>query len=274
VIIVVLMAAAAAAGLLVDGLYQDPDSVAAMLRGYDLVTLVLVVPVLAVTLLPALRRSAHAQLVWVGLLAYAVYNYANYVLGTAFNDLFLVHTALFSLSVFALALAMANLDVAGIARRFSPRTPVRTVAAILMLLAVGLGAMWVFYSVRFAVTDQAPAESLLVLPPANQHLGYVLDLALLVPASVPAAVLLWRRAPWGYLLAAAVAVLGVVYQVDYLVALVCQANAGVPGATAFDPQEPPILAAYLAATLLLLAGVRGQPTHDLIYREGAPCPTN
>ena len=258
--ILVLMAAAAVAGLLVDGLYQDADSVAAMFRGYDLVTLVIAVPVLAITLLPALRRSARAQLLWVGVLAYAVYNYANYVFGTAFNDLFLVHTALFSLSVFALALALANLDVTGIARQFSPRTAVRTAGAILMLLAVGLAAMWIFNSVRFAVTGQPPDESLLVLPAANQHVGYVLDLALLVPASILAAVLLWRRAAWGYLLGTVVAVFGVVYQIDYMVALIFQTSAGVPGATAFDPQEPLIVAAYLVTTALLLGSVRRRRT--------------
>jgi hypothetical protein len=62
VVIVVLMAVASDAGLLVGGLYQDPDSVSAMLRGYDLVTLAVAIPVLAVTLLPALRRSARTQL--------------------------------------------------------------------------------------------------------------------------------------------------------------------------------------------------------------------
>lgn len=256
-IIVVLMAAASVMGLLVDGLYQDPDSVAAMFRGYDFVTLVVAVPVLAITLLPALRHSVRAQLLWVGMLAYGTYNYAYYVFGAAFNDLFLVHTALFSLSVFALALALANLDVAGVAGQFHRRTPVRTVSAILMFLAVGLAAMWVFFSLRFAVSGQAPEESLLVLPAANQHLGYVLDLALLVPASALAAVLLWRRTAWGYVLGTVVAVLSVIYQLNYMVALVVQANAGVPGATAFDPQEPPIVAAFLVATVLLLGSVRG-----------------
>jgi hypothetical protein len=226
VVIVILMAVASAAGLSVDGLYQDPDSVSAMLRGYDLVTLAVAVPVLAVTLLPALRQSARAQLLWVGMLAYSVYNYANYVFGTAFNDVFLVHVALFSLSVFALALAMMSLDIPGIARQFSEHTPVRSVSAILMLLAFGLAAMWVFFSLRFAINGEFPDESLLVLPAANVHLGYVLDLALLVPAAGLAAILLWRRAALGYVLATVVAAFCVVYQLNYTVALIFQAAAG------------------------------------------------
>jgi hypothetical protein len=54
-----LMAAASAGGLWIGGLYQDPGPVTAMLRGYDLVTLVVVVPALAIVVLP-LRRSRAA----------------------------------------------------------------------------------------------------------------------------------------------------------------------------------------------------------------------
>ena len=251
-----LMVAASAAGLRMGGLYQDPAGVNAMLRAYDLVTLVVVVPALAVVLLPSMRRSRCAQLLWLSALAYAVYNYAIYVFGSAFNDMFLVHVALFSLSVFALALALANLDVVTIAAGFRAGTPVRSVGVLLLLPAIGLGAMWGFYSLRFAFTGAAPGESLLVLPSASVHLGYVLDLALLVPGYATAAVLLWRRAPWGYVLATVMAVFGTVYQLSYLTALLFQASAKVPGATSFDPAEPFIAGVFAVAAALLLSGLR------------------
>ncbi|HXV94288.1 MAG TPA: hypothetical protein VD813_13370 [Pseudonocardia sp.] len=254
-IIVVLMVAASAAGLWVDGLYQDDAPVAAMFRGYDLVTLVIAAPLLALTLLPALRGSVRAQLLWAGMLAYAAYDYALYVFGTAFNDVLLLHVALFSLSVFAFGLALANLDAAGIAARFAPRTPVRTISVVLLVVGLALGGIWVFQALRFAVSGEAPTETLLVLPPANTHLAYVLDLALLVPGYVLAAVLLWRRAPWGYVLAGVLLPFSVVYQLNYMTALAFQADAGV-SATAFDVQEVPIVAALAAATVLLFTGVR------------------
>jgi hypothetical protein len=229
-----------------------------MLRAYDLVTLVIAVPALAIALLPSLRGSPRVQLVWLSTLAYSVYNYAIYVFGSAFNDLFLVHVALFSLSVFALALALANLDVAAMARAFRTRTPVRVVSGLLLLLAVGLGAMWVFYALRFAFTGAFPEESLLVLPAASVHLGYVLDLALLVPGYALAAVLLWRRAAWGYVLATVMLVFGTVYQLSYMTALVFQANAKVPGATSFDPAEPFIAGAFAVGAVLMLTGRAGR----------------
>lgn len=264
-ILVVLLAAASAAGLWIDGLYQDPDSVAAMFRGYDLVTLVVVAPLLAVTLLPSLRRSPRARLLWVGMLAFSVYNYALYVFGTAFNDVFLLHVAVFSLSIFALILALANLDVPWVGRHFGARTPVRWISVVLGFLAVALGGMWIFFSLRFAVTGEVPQEpSKLVLPTASTHLGWVLDLALLVPVYLLAAVLLWRRAAWGYVLATVSLVAGTVHQLSYMTALVFQARAEVPGATAFDPQEPFIAAAILVAAVLLLANVRRTAAEEAI----------
>jgi hypothetical protein len=95
----------------------------------------------------------------------------------------------------------------------------------------------VYFSLRMALTDQLPADTLLVQPPSALHLSYALDLALLVPSYVLAAVLLWRRAAWGYVAAPVVLISGLVHQLSYMAALAFQANAEVPGATAFDPQE-------------------------------------
>ncbi|HEU4421403.1 MAG TPA: hypothetical protein VFR67_02555 [Pilimelia sp.] len=270
-LVLVLMAVASATGLVADGLYRDPAPVASMLRGYDPVTLVVAVPALGLALLGVRRGSVAAQLVWVGMLAYAGYTYAIYVFGTAFNNLFLAHVAVFSGSVYALTLALSALDVAGIARRFNPRTPARWIAGLLALLALGLGGMWVFYSLRFAATGDAPVGSVLVETPTIVHLGYALDLSLLVPAYALAAVLLWRRAAWGYVLAAAVLVSGTVHQVGYLVALPFQVDAGVAGASAFDPGEPPIAVAFLIATVVLLAGLR-RPSPGARPRRAALVP--
>ena len=84
------------------------------------------------------------------------------------------------------------------------------------------------------------------------HLGVALDLAVLVPAYAVAAVLLWRGAAAGYLLAAALLVSSTLHQVSYMVALGFQAMADVPGAVAFDPVEPLIAALCFVSTVVLL----------------------
>jgi hypothetical protein len=255
-IAVVLVAAASAAGLWINGLYQDPESVAAMFRGYDLVTLVVVAPLLAATLLQGVRDRPRAQLLWVSMLAYCVYNYAYYVFGAEFNAAFLAHVAIVTVSIYALVLSLAQLDVAGLARRFRPRTPVRAVATILLLLAVPLAAIWISSALDFAITGVVPEDpSHLVVPVALTRLGAVLDLSLLVPAYTLAAILLWRRDAWGYLLATMMLVSGAIHQVSYIAAMVFQDRAGIHGA-AFDPVEPVIAVLFLAASTVLLANMR------------------
>jgi hypothetical protein len=245
-------------GLLLEGVYAGPVSVAEMLRGYDLVTLVVAVPALALAQLGARRGSDRARLVWVAMLAYLAYTYAYPLFGASFNDLFLLHALVFGGSVLALVLTVRSLDVPAIAAGFARRTPRRLVAAVLGLLAAGLGGLWVYSLVRFTVTGEVPAGSALVEPDSVVHLGIALDLALLVPAYLLAAVLLWRGVAAGFVLAAAVLVSGTLHQVSYLVALPFQAAAGVPGAVAFDPLEPVIALLYVAETAVLLGGAGRQ----------------
>lgn len=93
-------------------------------------------------------------------------------------------------------------------------------------------------------------------------LGIVLDLTVLVPPYLVAAVLLWRRRPWGFVLATLVLVSSVLHQVSYPVALIAQKLAGAPDAVTFDPLEPVILLVYVAATVGLLAGRRRVPASN------------
>jgi hypothetical protein len=97
VLALALMIAATAAGLLVDGLYRDPISTSSMVRGYDLVTLLIVAPALAVGVVGVRRGSTPGMLLWLGMLAATVYTYAYYLFEAAFNDAFLLHVALFPL---------------------------------------------------------------------------------------------------------------------------------------------------------------------------------
>jgi hypothetical protein len=247
---------ATAAGLWVRGVYTDPREVAEMFRGYDLITLTFVAPCVLLLSLGPWQRRPRAQLVLASLLAYVVYNYALYVFGMRFNDLLLLHVALFSAGIFALIIALKDIDIALIARSFRDRTPTRSVATLLALLGVSLGGMWVAGAIGFVVSGDVPKEgSKLILPTELTHLAYVLDLSLLVPTYLLAAVLLWRRQTWGYVLAAVVLVAGVLHQLSYMTALVFQSNASISGATSFDPLEPIILGIYLVGTVLLLGNM-------------------
>ena len=255
----VLALAAAVAGLVIDGVYTGARSTAEVLRGYDVVTAVLVVPALALAVGRARRGSLLGRLVTAGLLADLVYGYAFYVFATAFNDLFLLHVAVFSSSLIALVLTIGGLDLATVGEQFRGMRQVWPVAASLGVLAISLGGMWIAAAVVNAVNGTVPVGSRLVETTELIHTSAVLDLALQVPLYAVGAVLLWRRSAWGYVLAFVALLSGIPEQISYLVGMPLQVRAGVPDAVAFDPLEPVIAGLYVLAFALLVLGARRDP---------------
>jgi hypothetical protein len=262
-LVAALAMAASLLGLLIDGVYTGATSTAEMLRGFDLVTVGVVAPGLVVALRFARRGSVRGQLFATSLLAYLVYTYAYYVFGTGFNDLFLLHVAVLASGAAALVLSISAIDLPSVADELGDRTRVRTIAGILAVLAVALGGMWAYFAVHNAVTGDVPPGSQLVETDTVVHLGMALDLSLLVPLYAAAAVLLWRRAAWGYLLATVALVAGVLHQVTYVVAMPFQVAADVPDAVLYDPFEPVIVLLYLLAAALLLRGTTGRSGHEV-----------
>ena len=248
-VVTVGMAAAALLGLSVPDLYGDPPAIASLMRGYDLVTLAGAVPLLLLGLVGPVRRSSRGALLRVGGSVYALYTYALAAVVLGFTPVFLLHVVILAA---ALAAVPANLLGPGVRPRLAPWFPRRSVAVVLALLALGLGGMWATEAVRAAGGAYEPVGSALVETGVLVQAGMVLDLALLVPAYVLAAVLLWRRSVWAPVTAAAVLVSGALHQVSYMVALAFQQSADVPGAT-WDTVEPVIAAVFLAATVALLA---------------------
>ena len=257
-----LMITATVAGLLVEDLYREPRSTASMLRAYDLVTLAVVAPGLAMGIVGTRRGSTRAILLWLAMLAATVYTYAYYLFEAALGDAFLLHVALFSSALFALILGLSAVDVESIAKRFTPKTPRRWIGGFLALLAASLGGLWIYAAVLFALAGVIPAGSALVETDSLVKLGMALDLSLLVPGYALAAVLLWKRNGWGYVLAAILLISGVVHQIGYMVALPFQVAADVPGATAVDPVEPVIAAGFLVAAVALLVSARRPELHS------------
>jgi hypothetical protein len=245
-----VMVVASAAGLFIDGLYQDGPWAREALRGGDLTTLLLAAPVLAWSLIQSIRGSLPARAAWIGALAYGIYNYAYYVFGAEFNDLFLLHIASLTLSIWAMALAVASLDVRAVAAAFRVGRAARWVGGFLVLVGSILGGLWVFLAIRFAVTGELMAD----IPTDGIHLVLAIDLSLLVPALVVAGVLLWRRRAIGVVFGVVMTVMGALYQVNLLVAGVFQANADVAGAKAFPPEGIVVATGFLLACAVLFGG--------------------
>lgn len=240
-VVVALMVVESGLGLVVRGLYREAPWAIAAFRGNDLVTLVLVAPALAVAVMRS-RRSQRWTLVWVGGLFFAVYNFAYYAFGAAFNDVFLLHVATLTVSIAALIALVVSLDVDALTSAMAGSRH-RLIAAYMTLVGVALVLAWGGLSLRFAVTGELPDD---VMPASAVHLVYALDLSLLAAAFLAGGLLLWQRHRWGYILGVAVNLFGAAYLIVLEFVGGFQANAGISDKTWNSP--PVIVGALLCAT--------------------------
>jgi len=196
-VIAPLAALASALGLLVPGLYRDPAWLVSQTRSQDLVTL-LAMPAMLWALRSARRGSVRGQLVWLGILGYVGYTYVGAAFAYAFNALFLLYVALFGLSVFTLAFGIGALEAVELAASFDARMRRRAVVSFLALLALTLSALWLGQIVPALFAGTLPDS--LARSGGSLKFVFALDLGLVVPLAVLAAVWLWQRRPWGHVL--------------------------------------------------------------------------
>jgi len=179
------------------GLYQfDTVNSSSQEIGTDIVTLLIGIPLLLTAIVLSRRGSLRGQLLLTGALGYFLYTYGAMSFLTAFNPLFLVYVALFSLSLFGFILAMSSLDVGEVAHHISAAFPRRAVATYFIVVAVFLSLAWLGLVVPAMLTWGPPAG----LESAITMVIQALDLGVIVPTAVTTAVLLLRKHAWGYAL--------------------------------------------------------------------------
>jgi len=176
--------------------YWDTISSAAQMQANDLVTLVLCLPLLAISFWLTLRGSLRGRLILAGTLGFVLYTYISMCFGAAYNALFLVYVALFSLSLYAFILSMMTFDLKALPAHFSEKLPRGWIAGLLFFAAAFLTFAWLG---RIAATFQLGAVP--ALENTTSMIIQAMDLSLIVPLCALAGVLLLRRSAWGYLLA-------------------------------------------------------------------------
>ena len=247
-ILAILLVVAAIPGAFVDGLYRDTRLIVAADRGSDLLTLLLYVPVLAISLYHSYRGSLRAQIVWLGLVSWVLYYYVLYAYGIRFTALFLVHVAVVSVATFILAIVLRRADVSSLARQFSSSVPRRLVAIYLWIVATMFTFLWLADIVPALLKNQAPQR--LVEMGTTSNPVEINDLAFIIPLLVTAGLWTWRKHPAGYLLA------------GVLLGLATATMAAlIPGAPIFlggapDPIYSAVAVVSLALLIALLRGVR------------------
>jgi hypothetical protein len=209
ILVIALATIASAGGLIFNDLYNDNDFVKAAWFTNDLITLIVAVPMLAISLWFVRRGSLHWHLVWMGMLGYMGYNFTFYLFGAAFNIFFLVYVVLFSISVAALMLGLSNLDVQHVEQRFSSSPSIKWVSVYLLLIALMLllaeGGMIVGYLISGVIPETITTTG------HPTSVVFALDLSIVVPVSTVSAILLWTQKPWGIVLGTMMLLKGFTY---------------------------------------------------------------
>ena len=169
-------------------------------RAQDAVTL-LFVPVLLWSSRRARAGSLSGHLLTTGIVLWLAYCYAHLSIGAPLNPIFLVYVAILALAGFAALDGLVRIDLTAISPAFG-RAPWRGAAWLLTVGGIGTGALWLSEIVGAWPNGLPPNIHLSQLPNPT----WVLDLAWIIPMSLGAALLLWRRRPTGPVVAAVMVV--------------------------------------------------------------------
>lgn len=252
VIVAALLAVQALLGLLFPGEYRDLEWIRAAWFGNDWITLVIGAPALLLSVALARRGSTRGVLLWVGLLGYAVYNYAFYMLGASLNVFFPLYVLAFVLAGIGMIQVLTRTEASAIAQGFHPRTPVRLLGSYFLFLATGLTLVWIGqWAAHVFAGRPTPVE------PEAFRLIAALDLSLMVPALGAGGVLLWRRRAWGFVIASIAGVQAALYLVVLAVGSAVAIHRGLADAPGELPIWGTLAATTIAATVALLLCAQG-----------------
>jgi hypothetical protein len=259
VVVLALSVVSTLLGLLRPGHYDATPEVTLLYRVQDATILLVGVPVLALGLWYATRGSLRGRVVWLGGLAYSTYMWASVGLQVPYNEFFLGYVALFSLSLFAFVGGVVTTDVGAVRRTLEGRVSTSLYGGALVLVAAGLGVLW--------LADIVPALLSGTTPRIVEEGGrgtlvtHLVDLGVVVPSLFVAGAWLRRGRTWGYLLGGVALVLGAVLASSIsamtLVLMAGEAITVSPVAAVFT-FLPVLVSAVLAVRYVVSMG-RGKP---------------
>jgi len=252
-LLLALMLAQSLLGLSLPDQYRDAAWVRATWYGNDWVTLLGAVPLLWVGIRTAASGSVRGLLLMLGMAGYAFYNYAFYLFGAALNVFFPLYVLSFLVGIATLGLLVSQLDVNTFARSFRAETPVRLIGGYLVFVAVGLAVVWLGMWGAFAFAGRpTPVE-----PDAFKVVA-ALDLSLMVPALAVGGGLLWKRRPWGYLIATIAAIQGALYLLLLSVNSAIAISRGLAAAPGELPIWGPLAVFTTLAAVVLVRSASGR----------------
>jgi len=178
--------------------YQDGAWANAQWLGQDIVTLLLALPLLLISFHKGIKKEHEKwTMVYAGILLYYAYTYSFFMFVANLSILYLFHLPIFSLSVIGLFMICTKLFNQNL--EYSFQKSKLKVIIITYLIMISLMILFIWLNDIFAhlsnpehVSDTPNGEAPLII--------YSLDLAIIIPLMISAAVLLYKKSTLGYIL--------------------------------------------------------------------------
>jgi hypothetical protein len=257
--LVIVSLLAAGVTFFVPSILRGPAVMNGSARGTALVVIAVDVPMLGIAMWFATRGSYRSLIVWLGAIAGVLYQSVLFLFFTPFNSLFLLYVALFALCFWSALTLLHEIDVEALARRFSPTLPARGLAAYVLVVVVLNAAIWLRQIIPSTFSSGTP--SWLEGTGMATNPIFVQDLAFWLPIMTVAAIWLWRRRPWGYLVVGSVLTMWVVESISIAV--------DQTFGHAADPLSP-VASSSIVPVFVVLAVIGLIPVHFFYRRLTGP----
>lgn len=181
------------------GIYKN-NSTASVMQAIpqDIVTLALGIPMLVISLFLARKGLIKGRLLLAGVVGYFLVTYSMYIFIAMYNRLFLIYTALISISFFTFMLTLMSFDVDKLKTYFNKKLPVKFVGGFLLFASVMVGLLWLSRIMPTLINGTTPVD---LLEHGTTLPVQAIDLAFFLPSIFIAGILIIKRKAMGYLLA-------------------------------------------------------------------------
>ncbi len=191
--------------------------------GTDFVTMLVVLPLLLFSWKRYKTGSLQGALLLAGAILFFFYNGASLALAAAYNDLFLLYTALMSLSFFAFIQLICGIQMDELAAAVSPKMPNKQIAMFLFISGSVVLLLWGSEIFGSLVSRVKP----FYLSRYTTAVTHALDMGMIAPSVFIAGILILRKNAHGYRIAFPLLMLNVLIGPTVIAQTVVQILCGV-----------------------------------------------
>ena len=205
-------------GTFSNNLYNDVELVRAIWQGNDIVTWLIVIPLMFWNMRKAVEsvNSKSNFLIWLGCLWYLIYNYVFYVYGAAFSVFFIPYIIIIISAALATFFALTVLDVRKFTEKVNTAISIKPVRVFLYAFAILLGSAWIAMSSTYFFTGEVPAAIVQTGHPTG--VVFATDLIFLVAPILLLAAYLKPKNSWALILTPVVLIKCCLYPIVFVVA--------------------------------------------------------